>query len=186
MIKIGAIALLLMCAHLAAEEPAEPAPPPAEPAAPAEVSAKQVDSLCVVVLPMKGSYAQHESAIPQLMTYLTETLMVAPLGPPFGRYFNNPMEAAEADLEWEIGMEVAPGTVAEAPFEAKTLPGGEVAFIVVRGPYETAGNAWPGVYMWAMTRGYTPTGPPMELWLGGEGPETELRLPIAKPAPATP
>lgn len=192
MLRIVSAALLLICAGLHADEPAEPATPeqPSLPAAPessaspvTEIMSKQVDSLYVVVLPMKGSYDQHQAAIGRLLSYLPDTLKVAPIGPPFGRYFNNPMEATEADLSWEVGMPVEPGTTPALPFEARTLPAGEVAYTTFTGPYENVSNAWPGVYMWAMSRGYAPAGPPMEIWMGGDGPQTELRLPISKPAP---
>ncbi|MCU0610209.1 MAG: GyrI-like domain-containing protein [Candidatus Eisenbacteria bacterium] len=181
--KLAAVLLVLTPVVLFAEEPVS-SPAPEQPVAPSpEIMIKQVDSLCVVVLPMKGSYAQHEEAIARLMSYLPDTLKVAPLGPPFGRYFNNPMEAAEADLLWEVGMEVASGVAPTPPFESKVFPTGEVAYTIFTGPYENAGNAWPGVYMWVMSRGYTPAGPPMEIWLGGDGPQTELRLPVTAPAP---
>jgi DNA gyrase inhibitor GyrI len=147
------------------------------------VTLKHVDSLFAAVLPMTGSYAQHEDAITRLMAYVADTAQVATLSPPFGRYFTDPSQVEETALRWEVGVEVTPAVDLFLPFLGKTIPGGWSATATVSGPYDSVGTAWPRVLEWVAAHGYLPAGPPMELWLGGEGPKTELRLPVSKAAP---
>jgi AraC family transcriptional regulator len=162
--------------------------PEAVKAAPAQpdVSAKEVEPYFALILPMKGSYEQHVTAINQLQAYA----MTLGLEPPefvFGQYFNNPMQVTEEELLWEVGIPVPDGTEVEAPYEAKLIPGGLVAYVIHVGPYEESSAFWPAVYMWAGMNGYQPSGPAMEIWTGDpektgeEGPKTELRAPVTKP-----
>lgn len=155
---------------------------PAQP----DVSVKEVEPFLALVLPMKGSYEQHMTSIDQLQAYA----MTLGLDPPefvFGQYFNNPMQVKEEELLWEVGIPVPDGTEVEAPYEAKLIPGGHVAYAIHVGPYEESSALWPAVYMWAGMNGYQPSGPAMEIWTGDsektgeDGPTTELRAPVTKP-----
>jgi AraC family transcriptional regulator len=141
--------------------------------------------LHALVLPMTGPHSQHDEAFARLAAHL-RSLGAVPVGPPFGRYFNDPKQVPEANLRWEVGLPVGPGVEAPAPFEVKDIPGGETAILVHEGPYESSGTAWPVLLDWLARRGYRPVGPAMQLYLGdpsragAEGPRTELRLPVRR------
>jgi AraC family transcriptional regulator len=179
------IPFTLACAALcgAIASPAAAAPQPTE-----TVSVATLEAQHVLVLPMRGSYAQHDAAFARLVAQL-RALAAGPVGPPFGRYLNDPQQVAESDLLWEVGFPVGPGVEAPAPFEVRDLPGGQTAVLVHEGPYETSGAAWPVLLSWVSTHGYRPTGAAMQIFLGNaratgpEGPRTELRLPVAPVAP---
>jgi effector-binding domain-containing protein len=100
----------------------------------------------------------------------------------FGRYYSDPA-VGEDNLEWEVGVPVAAGTTGDAPFEVKQIPAGLAAVHFYTGPMEEIGNAWGALVQWAMTNGYQPVMPAMQLFPGdmtaGTG-QVEMRLPIMK------
>jgi effector-binding domain-containing protein len=160
-----------------AQAPASPAPqPPAKPAF--EARAIVLDPVHALVLPMKGSYAQHPEAFGKLGAFFARK-GIAPLGPPFGRYFSDP-SVAEADRVWEVGFPVAAGVTADAPFEIKDVPGALTAVHVHRGPMEDLGTAWPQMIEWIVANGYQPAGPAAQVFKGdlASAPEVEMQLPV--------
>ena len=191
-VSVFALSLLLVPAWAGEDESTEkevPAktqevakPAPAQP----DVSVKEAEPFFALVLPMKGSYGQHTAGIDQLMAY-AKTLRLEPPEFVFGQYFNNPMQVKEEELLWEVGIPLPDGTEVEAPYVAKTIPGGSVVYAIHIGPYEESSTLWPAIYMWAGMNGYQPSGPAMEIWSGDpqktgeEGPTTELRAPVTKP-----
>ena len=174
---------LLFVPTMARPQTAPPATPPAtSPAAPpaSEIRVVLSEPIHAAVLPMKGSYAQHQDAFVKLGTWLGDR-GAPPAGPPFGRYFSDP-SAGEANLVWEVGFAVPAGIAAQAPFEIKDIPGGSTAVTVHRGPYEESGAAWPALIQWVIANGYQISGPPMQIFQGdpASDPRTELRLPVTK------
>jgi DNA gyrase inhibitor GyrI len=139
------------------------------------------EALHVLVLPMKGSYLQHQTAFEQLGGFFS-TRGVTPLGPPVARYFSDPSTTTEADLSWEVGFPVEASVKAEAPFEVKDIPAGLNAIHVHKGPYEELATAWPTFVEWVMASGYRPAGPPMNIFQGdpGTNPQVEMRMPVEK------
>jgi effector-binding domain-containing protein len=178
--SIGAAILLTA---LAASAPAQQAPaPPAPPQAPpvSDTQVITVEPVHAVVLPMKGSYAQHQQAFERLGGYLAGR-GVAPAGPPFGRYFSDP-SVGEANLVWEVGFPVAAAVTAEAPFETRDLPAALTAVRVHRGPLEELGTAWAAFIQWVLAQGYQPAGPATQVFKGdlAVAPEVEMRLAVQK------
>jgi effector-binding domain-containing protein len=165
-------------------QPSKPTPPSAAapPAIPTASENKVVttEALHVLVLPMKGSYMQHQAAFERLGGFLGGR-GVAPLGPPVGRYFSDP-SVAEADLVWEVGFPVPATVKAEAPFEVKDIPGSLNAVHVHKGPYDELATAWPTFMQWVLSSGYRPVGPPMNVFQGdpGSSPQVEMRMPVEK------
>jgi len=160
-----------------AQAPAPPVPqPPAKPAF--EAKAIVLDPVHALVLPMKGSYAQHPEAFGKLGGFVASK-GIAPLGPPFGRYFSDP-SVGEADLVWEVGFPVATGATAEPPFEIKDLPGALTVVHVHKGPMEDIGTAWSHMIEWIIANGYQPAGPPLQVFKGdlAVAPEVEMQMPV--------
>ena len=161
-----------------------PAATPASPATPASVKTTEV--IHALVLPMKGSYMQHEAALVQLGTQLG-ALRIQPAGPPFGRYFDDVTQVGEANATWEVGFPIAGDVTVAAPFVVKDVPAALSAVVVQEGPYETsAASAMPALISWVMSNGYRPVGPPMLIFAGDPtatgsgGPRVEARIPVVK------
>ncbi len=176
--------VVVLLAALAASAPAQqpPAPPAAPPQAkPAfETQVITLEPAHAVVLPMKGSYAQHQEAFGRLGGFFAGR-GVTPSGPPFARYFSDP-SVGEANLVWEVGFPVPAGVTAEAPFEVKELPATLAAVHVHRGPLEELGTAWPALIEWIISNGYQPVGPATQVFKGdlAVAPEVEMRMPVQK------
>lgn len=171
------------------QQPAQPSKPaaPSAPAQPAPAAPSAADNkvatteaLHLLVLPMKGSYMQHQSAFERLSGFLAGK-GVTPLGPPVGRYFSD-ASAGEAGQTWEVGFPVPATLKAEAPFEIKDIPGALTAVHVHKGPYEELATAWPTFTQWVMSNGYRIAGPPMNVFQGdpGTSPQVEMRIPVEK------
>ena len=162
--------------------PAAPAvPPPSAPAPAFEVRVVTAPAQHAIVLPMKGSYLQHPDAFGRLMGAVSAKGL-APAGPIFARYFSDP-STPEADLVWEVGVPVAAGATAEAPFEAKDIPQAQVAVHVHEGPMEALGAAWGSMIQWITTNGYQPAGPPAQVFKGDMSagmPQVEMQMPVQK------
>ena len=153
--------LAALAASALAQAPAPPAAPaPAKPAFGAQVVT--TEPVHAVVLPMKGSYMQHQQAFERLGGFLAGR-GVAPSGPPFGRYFSDPA-VGEANLVWEIGFPIPAGVTVEAPYEIRELPAAEYAVHLYKGPMEEIGNAWGSLIQWVMDNGYQPILPAMQVF----------------------
>jgi effector-binding domain-containing protein len=154
------------------------APSPAE--LPVVVGA--IEAMHAIVLPMKGSYMQHEEAFMKLHHQLL-ALAKEPLGHPFARYFNSVDEVDEAELLWEVGFPIVTGVETAAPFEIKDIPGGLTASFTHNEAPEMLGESWAKLMRWAATKGFRPAGPATMVFLGEPGPNgmrVELRLPVVK------
>jgi effector-binding domain-containing protein len=177
------IAFLVLTVALAAaasaQAPATPpaAPPPPKPA-PAEIQVVTLEPVHALVLPMKGSYAQHPEAFAQLGGFLAAK-GITPSGPPFARYLTDP-SVGEANLVWEVGFPVPAGAAVEAPFEVRDLPATRAVVQAHRGPLEELGAAWGALIAWTMDNGHMPVGPATQVFKGdlAVAPEVELRMPI--------
>lgn len=152
----------------------EPATPPNTQALRAEIG--QGAAMTAVVMPMQGPYAQTQSALQAVESYL-KAHGVSPVGRPFGHY--------GSEQHWDAGYPVPPGTRVEAPFELVSLPAGLAASVVVKGPW---GNdfygRWIAFLKSVAEQGYVPAGPPMAIWSGEDAMEksqsTEMRIPVTK------
>jgi len=170
---VGTFILLTALAVGAGAQSAAPA------AESAEYEVRSVDTIHALVLPMKGSYMQHQQAFEQLGAWLSGH-GVTPSAAPFARYFSDP-STPEADLQWEVGFPVSPDVTAEAPFEIKDVPGEQAVVHVYQGSYEGLGTAWTDLMQWVFANGYQPTGPAFQSFGGDfQAPVIEMRLPVQK------
>jgi anti-sigma regulatory factor (Ser/Thr protein kinase) len=132
---------------------------------------------------MRGPYSQAEEAL-RRVSLLLRSQGLSTDQPRFGRYFSDPEQVHEADLEWEVGFAVPDGTHVEPPFALRAYPRETVAFTVLHGPFRENSRHWPEFLRTIVASGYQPNGPGQELWsgssrrAGAEGPQTELRVPV--------
>jgi effector-binding domain-containing protein len=173
--SLGAAFVLLAATTAGAGAQSSPAPAPS-PAPEARVIT--TEAIHALVLPMKGSYAQHPAAFERLGAFLAAR-GVTPSGAPFARYFSDP-SVGEDELEWEVGFPVPAGVTAEAPFAIKDLPGSLTAVRVHHGPYEELAAAWPDFVQWIVSSGYQPAGPALQIFQDLSAPTVEMRLPVEK------
>ncbi len=162
-----------------ATKPAPPAPAAPAPPAPApEYKVVTTEPVHAVVLPMKGSYAQHQEAFERLGAYLAGR-GISPTGAPFGRYFSDPA-VGEANLVWEVGFDVPAGVKVEPPFEVKEIPASLSVIHVHRGSYDDLASAWPKLVQWVSANGYQVAGPATQVYKDFMAPEIELRMTVQK------
>jgi AraC family transcriptional regulator len=122
------------------------------------------------------------SMLPAVFAH-TQRHGVALAGPPFARY----PEIGMGSMVIEAGFAVttpADGDP-EAGIEALTVPAGEAAVAIHRGPYDGLPATFETVEAWVRAEGRSPSGPPMEIYLTdpGEHPdpatwETQVVLPV--------
>ncbi len=163
-----------------AQQQAAPAPPAptAQAPNPADFKVAKLPAVHAVVLPMKGSYGQHQMAFERVDAFLSGHHL-SRAEPLFARYFSDPA-VGEANLVWEVGSPVPAGTTAEPPFEIKEIPAGLTVVYVHRGSYEQLGASWSALTQWAIAHHHMPSGPAIQVFRTLMPPELELRLPVSK------
>jgi len=148
-----------------------------------EIKVKTTEKIRFLYLENTGSYAELGPAFGQLMQY---SMGKGISGMPMGIFYDDPFVVPEESLRCEIGIPVSEDFEPDAPFKVKEIPSQEVAYAVLKGPYEKIAGEYGKITAWAQEEGYTVVGPVMEIYLeGGEGvPEsefvTEVRFPVAK------
>jgi effector-binding domain-containing protein len=86
-------------------------------------------------------------------------------GPAYGIYHN--AEAAETELDMEIGMPVDEPIEPAGRVIATTIPGGLAATTVHAGGYEGIGPAYRALGEWVQEHGHETAGPPREIYVVG-------------------
>lgn len=97
---------------------------------------------------------------------------VAPVGPPFGKYYGMPTETVDV----EAGFPVSAPITDAGDVTAGTLPGGQVVEAVHIGPYEKLADTYAEAQRWMVERELKPG---EVMW------ECYLSDPEAEPDPAT-
>lgn len=98
------------------------------------------------------------------------------VGMPFGRYRVTP-----DGFEVEAGFPVDAPVEREGRVEADELPGGPVAHVVYRGPYDGVGTAYEAAVSWVVDNGDQVAADPWECYLDEPGvpePRTEIFVPF--------
>ncbi|MHB0858136.1 MAG: GyrI-like domain-containing protein [Anaerolineae bacterium] len=95
----------------------------------------------------------------EISRYL-EDLGLPPAGPPFVRYH---ISLAE-ELDIEVGLPLMTLVEGRPPVYAGELPGGTVASTIHRGAYDTLRMAYEALEAWMKDHGYSPAGPPWEVY----------------------
>jgi effector-binding domain-containing protein len=105
-----------------------------------------------------------------------------PAGAPLARYFS----FGGPTIEFECAIPVAAPFTAEGDVVPSEVGGGDAAFAVHVGPYDTIGQTWEALTNWVTEQGRTPEGPGWEHYLTDPGEEpdpakwvTEVYVPLA-------
>ena len=139
---------------------------------------KEVNPFWAVVLPVTGSYSQHEQSNKRLIRYLVENHIAA--DSLFGQYFNGP-DIREDELKWRVGVKVDHKVSVEKPFECVHLDRQTVAYIVHVGAHEEVRSEhWEVFTQQLEDMEYEAAGPWMEIWHEKGGIRTEMQLPVER------
>ena len=90
------------------------------------------------------------------------------------------------DVDMEAAVPTARLLESEGEIEAKELPGGMVAYVVYKGPYQDMEPAYEAIADFVKKNGYRYSGPPREIYFNdpNEVPQsellTEIQFPISK------
>lgn len=104
-----------------------------------------------------------------------------PAGMPLARYF----DFGEEETTFECAIPVPEPFTASGEVQPSSVGGGEAAFAVHVGPYETIGQTWGEMMAWVAEQGRTPAGPTWEVYVddpqevAADQLKTELYVPLA-------
>ena len=152
-----------------------------------EVNVVDVKPQLVAGMKKRGHYREIAELLPKLYHYGTKKGAKF-TAPPIFVCHETAEEAMEADKTGNALVEVA-APIAEKIEETKeikcyTLPGGKMAKIIHKGPYDTCGPTYEKVFSWIKKNGRNIVGPTREVYLNDPrevGPEeilTEIYIPI--------
>ena len=106
---------------------------------------------------------------------------VEPAGMPLARYY----DFGEESTTFECAIPVPGPFTASGEVEPSSVGGGEAAFAIHVGPYDTIGETWGAVMAWIAEQGRTPAGPTWEVYIDDpqevapDQLKTELYVPVA-------
>ena len=134
-----------------------------------EVTIVEVPSQKVIGMRKRGMYQQMGHMIMGLFQYSMAT-GVKPLGPPvFVCHEKGKEEALKADMEGNADLEVVipiEGDVEDTEeVKCYELPGGTMAKILHKGPYEECGAAYEKLFSWIAANGKNIVAPTREVYL---------------------
>lgn len=92
-----------------------------------------------------------------------------PAGMPFSRYHS--MDGESVDME--CGLPVVSTVDGTDRIRSGELPGGTVATVIHKGPYEGLPQTWSAFFEWIGARGLKPAGAPWEVYLTDPGAEPD-------------
>ena len=152
-----------------------------------EVTVVDVKPLLVAGIRKRGQYRQIAELLPRLYQYAA-TKGAKFTAPPLFVCHETPEEAAEADKTGNADVEVA-APIAEKIEETEeikcyTLPGGKMAKIIHKGPYDKCEQTYNKIFAWIQKNGKRIVGPIREAYLndptevGLEEALTEIYIPI--------
>ncbi len=153
-----------------------------------EVSMIEVGSMNVVGTRRRGAYQDVGKMLPELFTHvMSNGLKMA--GPPIYLCHELSMDEVEramkennADLE--VVIPIAGKVVGKGDLKVYKIPGGGMAKIVHKGPYDKVGDTYGKLFEWLSGNGKMPLGPFREIHLNDPtkvSPEeilTEINVPI--------
>lgn len=131
----------------------------------------------------RGQYKEIAVMLPQLFEYaVSQKARIA--GPPMFLWHEGSVEEAQkADLEGNADIEVCVPIAEKISdterFKCYELPGGKMAKIVHKGPYEASGLAYEELFAWMKENGKRQAGPIREAYLNDPrevGPEETLTV----------
>jgi AraC family transcriptional regulator len=157
-----------------------------------EINMKSVPALRVASLWAKGLpfAVTVPKAYEELAAWMAKKSIPALSGSPMGLalYYDDPASVAPEEVRFKVVVPVAAETpvVAEGGAAVEVLPGAEVAFLTVEGPYTSLEDAYTQLFGWVFSNGFKPKDAAREVYLKwGEAmpPEdwvTEIQVPVGR------
>ena len=151
-----------------------------------QVTLKEIPPRKIAYLKCRGSWRQLTEMIDKLNELVTGRGL-APAGTVGGIYYNTPAEVDTQDLAWEVyyPLDFNVAEIKESSgFGIRELPSKNVAAIVHKGSYRTAGSSYSILEQWLHNKGLKALGPAEEVYLSDitdspKEPEIEIRLPVS-------
>ena len=152
-----------------------------------EISTVEVETQLVLGMKKRGKYREIAVLLPKLFHFATEHKAEMAGYPTFLCHEISVEEVMKADAEGNADLEVV------VPIKEKVegigdikcyeIPGGKMAKIVHKGPYEACQSTYEKLYRWIESNGKSITGPVRELYLNDprEIPEEEILTEIYVP-----
>ncbi|MGB9937801.1 MAG: GyrI-like domain-containing protein [Methanobacterium sp.] len=150
-----------------------------------EIKIKDIEEKKVAYVSATGSYEQLPELFGEVVGYaMKEELDI--IEPPYGTYFNSPMDVSLDKLRYEIGIAFAGDSDGEGKVKIKYIPSHQAVFTIYKGPYGQAAQIYEALIKYAIKNGYDIVGPVTEIYLNNpmEVKEvdllTEVRFPVKK------
>jgi AraC family transcriptional regulator len=150
-----------------------------------KIEEKMVEETQVAYIPAKGPYDQIMELFGELMGFVMgKGLQMT--GPPYGVYYNSPMEVPQEELLFEVGAPFRGEAEEEGKIKIKKIPALTVLSTVHKGSYSEVSSVYMALAEYALKNGYEIVGPPMEIYLSNpsevaeEDLLTEIRFPVVK------
>jgi DNA gyrase inhibitor GyrI len=154
--------IILTCLALVGAVAADVAP--LEPAFTYEYEITELEPIYAVIEMHSGSYGGYSFALEDMFDDLAADA-VAPVGPPFGVYYDDPAFTPEDELEWLVGIPVEEGVAAPAGYETQWLEGGTVVKTTLYGEVDFENTTvYDEIYEYIVANGYMPAGPMVEVY----------------------
>jgi effector-binding domain-containing protein len=154
-----------------------------------DVSVVNVQTQMVLGMRRRGRYGEISEMIPKIFQVAQEKGIEIVGRPVFVCHEQSAEESMKADREGNADVEVAVPVAGEAEGTDEVkfyeLPGGQMAKIVHKGPYDALGPTYEKLYKWLSEQGKGVTGPTREIYVSdprSTPPEeliTEIYAPIA-------
>ncbi|MBI5680331.1 MAG: GyrI-like domain-containing protein [Methanobacterium sp.] len=140
-----------------------------------EITIKNIKKTQVAYVSVKGPYDKIPEVLGEVVSYVMEENLQI-IEPPYGIYFNSPMEVSPENLKYEMGI----AFIGEAPgngrVNIKNIPDHQAVSTVYKGPYGEAAQIYQTIIEYAMENNYQIAGPVKEIYLNDPMEVTENEL----------
>jgi len=150
-----------------------------------KIELKKVREMQVAYIDRVGPYSEVGPLFAEIAGWLAgKGLQIS--APPFGIYYDNPQVVPVEKLRCEVGFPFIGKTKGEGKIKVKKIPAREVLSTIHKGPYSEVGAIYEALTRYAIEKGYSFAGAPMEIYLNSpaEVPEsellTEVQIPVTK------
>ncbi len=147
-----------------------------------EIEIKNIEETQVAYVSATGSYEQLPELFGEVVSYvMNQNLQITE--PPYGIYFNSPMEVPQEELEYEVGIAFIGEATGESKVKIKKIPAHQAVTAVYKGPYGQAAQVYQKLMEYAMDNGYEIEGAVKEIYLNNpmEVEESELLTQVQFP-----
>lgn len=141
-----------------------------------------------VFLELRGSYTVTGRSLLELGKRMSEQ-GVAPSGPPFALFYDDPGEVPVEDLRSRIAFPVDSAASVKPPLQADVLRTATVAYALVDGPYPEVPRCYPGVLAYLDKMHWKLAGPIREIYHVAPGSVSDwsaLRCEVQAPVSMSP